>query len=152
MIIIDFQNRSITKNGREIVMRSKLLFNMLVYLTNSNGMPRTDREIIEHCWDAQYITNSNVRIRMCELRKIIDDPYHKVSTPDQVIIGVPGVGYKINPRNIKIINQNGTKPKESDHVFLKYAKMGDKQVAVLQKINNHDEWIVIPKEEYDKDR
>jgi len=151
MIVIDFQNRSVTKNGKEILMRSQLLLRMLVFLTRSNGMPRTDREIIDNCWDGNVVVGaSNVRIRISEIRKIIGDPYHKIATSDQVIIGVPGVGYKINPKNIKVIDQNGTaKPREAGLVFLKNAKMGDKEVVVMQKINNNEEWIVIPKSEYD---
>lgn len=148
MITIDFQQRTVQKNGKEITIRSKLLFNMLVYLTNSNGMPRTDREIIDHCWDTKYITESNVRIRICELRKLIDDPHHNVPTQNQVIIRVAGVGYKVNLRNIKIINQNGIKPKSSDHVFIKYAKMNGESVVILQDIKDNDEWIVVPKSEY----
>lgn len=149
MIIIDYQKKSVSKNGREIVVRSPLLFKILVYLTRANGMPRTDREIIQECWDDKIIDKSNVRVRLCELRKIIDDPHHNTPTPTQVIIGVPGVGYKINPKNIQIINQNGVKTKDSNLIFLKYAKMGNQQVVVLQKINNNEEWIVIPKSEYD---
>jgi len=148
MITIDAQGRTVQKNGRDVTVRSKLLFNILLYLTNSNGMPRTDREIIDHCWDGQIITESNVRIRICELRKLIDDPHHNTPTPSQVIVRVPGVGYKVNPKNIRIINQNGVRPKSADHIFIKYARMNDEPVVVLQHIKNPDEWIVIPKAEY----
>jgi len=148
MIIVDFRNRLITKDGREIKMRSQLLFRVLVFLANSNGMPRTDREIIDQCWDKHVVVGaSNVRIRMCELRKIIHDPVDK-AVQDQVIVNVPGIGYKANPKNIKVINQNGA----TDLIFIKNAKMNGQSVVILQKINDEDEWIVMPKDEYDKSR
>ncbi len=145
MIVIDILTRTLRIDNKEIVMKSQLLLNALIYLAESNGMVRTRQDIIKHCWDSKIVSQRNIDTRFCHLRKIINDP-----NPGEVLICVKSVGYKIDPTKIKLLNKNGSTPKTAHdgYVFIKYAKLKNEQVVILQNIKNVDDWIVIPKSEY----
>jgi len=148
MLTIDILRRTVHKDGKEIVLKSKILMNMLIYLVKSNGMVRTREDILAQCWDAKIVTKRNVDIRLVELRKKINDPH-----PGKIIIGVNNIGYKINPDKVRLINQNGVAPSSESHdgyVFLKHAKLKGEPVIIMQSIKDVDDWIVIPKSEYNQ--
>lgn len=83
--------RHIVLRGNEIISLTPKEFAVLEYLARHKGQVVTRTQIIEHTWDYNFDSMSNVvDVFIATLRKKIDNGYKK-----KLIHTVHGVGYKI---------------------------------------------------------
>ncbi len=88
-LAIDFRQRLVTRNGREITL-TPVEYRLLAYLAQNAGRVITQDLLLEHIWGEEYVGEShllqvNVN-RLCH--KLEDDPAHP-----RYILTKTGIGY-----------------------------------------------------------
>lgn len=87
---MDLLKREIMRGGNKIDLQL-LEFSLLEYLMRNAGRVVSKTMIIEHVWDYNFDTQTNVvETRVCKLRDKIDRNFNK-----KLIHTIRGVGYTI---------------------------------------------------------
>ena len=91
-LVIDFLNRSVSKNGEEIKL-TPTEYAIIKILAMNAGKVLTHNQIMDELWGLNAHTDSSyLRVYMLQLRKKIEnDPAHP-----KVLITEPGVGYRLH--------------------------------------------------------
>ena len=85
---IDPRRHRVTRAGTALSLTPKE-FSLLLYLASSAGDVVSRTEIVEHVWDINFDTGTNVvEVMMRRLRAKMDDPFEK-----KMIQTIRGVGY-----------------------------------------------------------
>lgn len=77
--------RSVQVDGKRISLGSRA-FDLLVLLLSSPGSVVSKHEILDHVWPSTVVEESNLRVQMNQVRKVLGDF-------GNAIINVPGRGY-----------------------------------------------------------
>jgi two-component system copper resistance phosphate regulon response regulator CusR len=85
---IDPRKHKVTRSGTSVTLTPKE-FALLLFLASSAGDIVSRTEIVEHVWDINFDTGTNVvDVMMRRLRAKVDDPFEK-----KLIHTIRGVGY-----------------------------------------------------------
>jgi len=94
---LDRVERKVERNGRRIELTAKE-FALLEYLMRNAGRRITRSMIIEHVWNINFDTNTNVvDVYINYLRKKVDE-----GSPSRLIHTVRGVGYELSDRHNEV--------------------------------------------------
>ncbi len=87
-LVLDQLSYTVTRNQKEIELKPKE-FSILEYLMRYEGQVVTRTMLMEHVWNVQFDTSTNVvDVHMCRLRDKIDKNYEQ-----KMIHTIRGVGY-----------------------------------------------------------
>ncbi|SRR5579875_809669 len=88
-LTIDFAQRLVTRNGREIIL-TPIEYRLLAYLAQNAGRVITQDLLLEHVWGDEYVGESHLlQVNINRLRrKLEDDPAHP-----RYILTKTGIGY-----------------------------------------------------------
>lgn len=90
-LIIDFDNKTITRSGQSIFLRRKE-FDLLHYLVINKGRVISKESLLDHIWDQGIDVSSNtLEVHIKYLRDKVDKPFEK-----KLIKTVHNFGYKID--------------------------------------------------------
>lgn len=89
---VDTTRFKVTKNGRNILLRTKE-FTLLEYLLKNKGAVVSRQEIMEHVWDENADPFSNtIEVHIMNLRRKIE------TKKDRFIFTIPNRGYKLDEK------------------------------------------------------
>jgi|SRR5680860_136402 len=89
---VDTTGFKVTKNGRNILLRTKE-FTLLEYLLKNKGAVVSRQEIMEHVWDENADPFSNtIEVHIMNLRRKIE------TKKDRFIFTIPNRGYKLDEK------------------------------------------------------
>lgn len=86
---LDPAQRRLMSEGKKVQLNAKA-FDLLVYLAENAGRIVTKEEIMDAVWENQFVEESNLKVQMSALRKVLGER----QGDHRFLVTIPGKGYK----------------------------------------------------------